>query len=237
MARDGSATAAAPSAALGLAIFAVIPIAASLYARQQRKRDEERRRAASRHRSSVYEEFRGKKYLRPPFPPAVKDMLTRCRLAYLSTVDVDQSSSHLSLMRYTYIPEEEVIVMSTNTKTKKFTMLEKQTGVALLVHDFAQFGDDDDNGGGNSGAGGGEQQTYSITLNGMCHIVGTGPDAERYRAAHLKANPQYPQFIVGEDIAMLCVDVQQARICDIHDRVTKWNVNDGVEGSRGSKLS
>jgi len=127
--------------------------------------------------------------------------------------------------------------MSTNTKTKKFTMLEKQTGVALLVHDFAQFGDDDDNGGGNAGAGGGEQQTYSITLNGMCHIVGTGPDAERYRAAHLKANPQYPQFIVGEDIAMLCVDVQQARICDIHDRVTKWNVNDGVEGSRGSKLS
>mmetsp|Transcript_6135 Transcript_6135/g.11651 ORF Transcript_6135/g.11651 Transcript_6135/m.11651 type:complete len:110 (-) Transcript_6135:18-347(-) len=60
MARDGSATAAAPSAALGLAIFAVIPIAASLYARQKRKRDEERRRAASRHRSSVYEEFRGK---------------------------------------------------------------------------------------------------------------------------------------------------------------------------------
>ena len=136
-------------------------------------------------------------------------------------------------MRYTYIPEEEVIVMSTNTKTKKFTMLEKQTGVALLVHDFAQFGDDD--GGGNDGTGG-EMQTYSITLNGLCHIVGPGPDAERYRAAHLKANPQYPQFIVGKDIAMLCVDVQEARICDIHDRVTKWNVNDGVEGS-GSKVS
>lgn len=109
--------------------------------------------------------------------------------------------------------------MSTRMNTKKYVMLQKQTGVALLVHDFAQFED------GESGGG-----AYSITLNGMCHIV-EGPDADRYRAAHLRANPRYPQFIIGEDIAMLCVDVKEARICDIHDRVTKWNANDGLKGS------
>ena len=121
--------------------------------------------------------------------------------------------------------------MSTNVKTKKYDMLEKQTGVALLVHDFAQFEGD---GGSCDNSTVGKMQTYSITLNGMCHIVQPGPDAERFREAHLKANPQYPQFIVGNDIAMLCVDVQEARICDIHDRVIKWNVNDGVEEAAAS---
>lgn len=109
--------------------------------------------------------------------------------------------------------------MSTNMNTKKFDMLQKQTGVALLVHDFAQFEDDSRERGG-----------YSITLNGLCYIVEPGPDADRYRMAHLKANPRYPQFIIGKDIAILCVDVHTARICDINDRVTKWNANDGVEG-------
>lgn len=32
------------------------------------------------------------------------------------------------------------------------------------------------------------------------------------------------QFIVGNDIAMLRVDVLSARICNINDEVIKWNV-------------
>ncbi len=36
----------------------------------------------------------------------------------------------------------------------------------------------------------------------------------------------YPKFIVGKDIAMLRVDVVSARICNINDEVTKWNVGD-----------
>lgn len=48
--------------------------------------------------------------------------------------------------------------------------------------------------------------------------------AERYRAEHLKNNPDYPQFIVGKDIAMLRIDVLSARICNINDEVIKWNV-------------
>ncbi|KAL7528804.1 hypothetical protein ACHAXR_002646, partial [Thalassiosira sp. AJA248-18] len=76
--------------------------------------------------------------LRPPLPEIVRRVLSRCRFAYLSTVDVDSVSSHLSLMRFTYLPEEEGIIMSTNVKTKKYDMLEKQSGVALLIHDFAE---------------------------------------------------------------------------------------------------
>lgn len=154
--------------------------------------------------------------LKPPFPKEVRDLLSKCHLAYLSTVDSEFSSSHLSLMRFTYMNDEEdgeVVIMSTSMQTKKFEMLKRQQGVALLIHDFGK-GDD-------SGRGG----KYSITLNGECRIV-TGSKAEEYRQVHLQHNPDYPQFIVGENIAILCIDVSSARICNIDDQVIKWNMND-----------
>ena len=155
--------------------------------------------------------------LKPPFPKAVREMLSKCRLAYLSTVDSDKGSSHLSLMRFTYLcdPEDgEVVIMSTNRKTKKFDMLQKQKGVALLVHDFAE----------NTSSSG----LYSITLNGTCNIMTDKVKEESYRQSHLRHNPDYPQFIVGDDIAILRVDVTSARICNIHDQVIKWDVADSA---------
>ncbi|KAL3774429.1 hypothetical protein ACHAW5_001671 [Stephanodiscus triporus] len=167
--------------------------------------------------------------LRPPLPDIVRRVLSRCRFAYLSTVDVDTSSSHLSLMRFTYLPEEETIIMSTNTRTKKYDMLERQGGVALLVHDFSEASCDSGAGGGGvADGGGGSSMTltgeYSITLNGTCSVVKDVVLAENYREVHLRNNPDYPQFIVGKDIAMLRVDVVTARICNISDEVIKWNV-------------
>ncbi|KAG7371313.1 pyridoxamine 5'-phosphate oxidase [Nitzschia inconspicua] len=153
---------------------------------------------------------------KPPFPKKIRNMLSNCRLAYLSTVDAEFSSSHLSLMRFTYWqhPEDgEVVIMSTNRNTKKYEFLKNQKGVALLVHDF---------GSGHDGQG-----MYSITLNGECRILPNGSNkAEEYRQRHLEHNPEYPQFIVGDDIDILCVDVTSARICDIQDQVVQWNVQD-----------
>jgi len=157
--------------------------------------------------------------LKPPFPQEVRDLFSKCRLTYLSTVDAAAGSSHLSLMRFTYLCDEEdgeVVIMSTNMKTKKFEMLQKQKGVALLVHDFQQSP---------SGAKG----MYSITLNGECRIVTEPVKREQYRTAHLDHNPDYPQFIVGDDIAILCIDLTSARICNINDQVIKWDVAKGKE--------
>ena len=53
--------------------------------------------------------------------------------------------------------------MSTNIYTKKYEMLEKQSGVALLIHDFSE---------GNSASDGARLTgEYSITLNGTCSVV------------------------------------------------------------------
>lgn len=74
-------------------------------------------------------------------------------------------------MRFTYLPEEETIIMSTNVKTKKYDMLREQSGVALLIHDFSE-GDY----GGNGAEGRADSLTgeYSITLNGTCSVVEDG---------------------------------------------------------------
>ena len=59
---------------------------------------------------------------------------------------------------------------------------------------------------------------HSITLNGsVCEQK--GELAEQYRAIHLRRNEAYRQFIVGEDIAILTVEITQARVCDVHDSV------------------
>lgn len=194
------------------AIFIAVPMAYfrwQRYTKARRKQEEDNASLSDMAR-------RGSQLLKPPFPELVRTMLSKCRLAYLSTVDTELGSSHLSLMRFTYLndPEDgEIVVMSTNKKTKKFEMLQRQKGVALLVHDFGQQQ-------GNSGAGG----LYSITLNGNCRIVTDGAKEEYYRSKHLAHNPDYPQFIVGDGIAVLCVDVTSARICDINDQVTKWEI-------------
>jgi general stress protein 26 len=196
------------SSLLNVALF-VIPVIGFVFRNEQIRRQQAHDKASL----NAYSDASHIDPLRPPFPPVVQNLLQKCRLAYLSTVDTD--TSHLSLMRFTYIAAEEVIIMSTNKFTKKYDILKKQRGVAVLVHDFG------------GGDGNGSKGEYSITLNGTCSIIEDVDTMERYRKAHLKHNPDYPQFIVGDDIAILCVDVRSARICNIADQVIQWNVADG----------
>jgi hypothetical protein len=187
------------STALTLTLF-VIPI---IYLTHRQKRLSQKRQAYNAERAKERAFLHNltlnpsMQPLRPPLPDVVRNILGRCRFAYLSTMDLDANSSHLSLMRFTYLAEEELsewytfclcysyffsfvrcssyrmfqVLMSTNVYTKKYEMLEKQNGVALLIHDFSD-------GGSTSGS---DDQTnikltgeYSITLNGTCSVVKDG---------------------------------------------------------------
>lgn len=50
------------------------------------------------------------------------------------------------------------------------------------------------------------------------------------RAIHLKNNPDYSQFIAGDDIAVIKIAVEKARMCDINDRVSYWTAREGFIG-------
>jgi len=85
-----------------------------------------------------------------------------------------------------------------------------------LVHDFPH-GDDVE------AVKKAKHSSSTITLNGKCRIL-AGQEETKYRHAHLKHNPEYPQFILGDDIAVLCIHVTSGRICDVNDNVIHWNV-------------
>jgi len=163
----------------------------------------------------------GRDYV-PPLPKPIADALERSRLCFLATAGASLEP-HLSLMRFSYCrglgePEpSEVMVISTQRKTKKFDILTENENVALLVHDFATHNDESNfdyellN----------NRPRYSITLNGRVRVE-EGELAERYRQIHLGSNAGYSQFIVGEDIAIITVHLQRARVCDVNDRVAHF---------------
>jgi len=72
-------------------------------------------------------------------------------------------------------------------------------------------------------------RTCSVTVYGVVRIVEDPTKEEYYRGIHLASNPKYQNFIVGDDIAVLLVDVEAARMCNIHDRVSQWNRVDASE--------
>lgn len=107
---------------------------------------------------------------RPPLPPLVSSMLETTSLCYLSTFGtstVGEPTPHLSLMRFTYVRGEEVVVMSTSTGTRKFEHMRRSPYVAILVHDFPNPARDtasQDPEADRSGC------TFSITLNGKVRL-------------------------------------------------------------------
>lgn len=132
----------------------------------------------------------------PPLPQPVADALGRSRLCFLATAGASLEP-HLSLMRFTYTqgldpaePASEVLVISTQRKTKKFEILTENEKIALLVHDFQTHSD----AANEDYAPVDNRPRYSITLNGTVRVE-EGELAEKYRAVHLSRNAAYKQFI------------------------------------------
>ena len=156
---------------------------------------------------------------RPPFLPEIVTLLKSSVLCYLSSL-TDTGSPHLSLMNFTYSPEDEKIIMSTRRDTTKYRAVLRDRRVAVLVHDFPAAHLERVAAARSSGEKEGE--TFSITLYGTVKVE-TGADAEKYRAAHLDRNPDQRQFIVGAGIAVLTILVDSAKICNQADQVKHWN--------------
>mmetsp|Transcript_60386 Transcript_60386/g.107576 ORF Transcript_60386/g.107576 Transcript_60386/m.107576 type:complete len:243 (-) Transcript_60386:76-804(-) len=170
----------------------------------------------------------------PPFPPELVQLLESTSLCYLSTSGLGDSPEaagdpHLSLMLFTYYNDEEdreVIIMTTRRDTKKLQNILANPKAAILLHDFpAAKGDFEDTGSPNGGRK--YSRTSSITVYGKMRVLDNGSMTEqKYRNIHSKSNPKYQQFIVGENIAVLLVVVESARICNVDDKVTMWSVKE-----------
>ena len=147
----------------------------------------------------------------PPLPKEAVNILQISKLCHLATCT--DNEPHLSLMNFTYYQLDEVIILCTRRNTKKYFQLLNCKKVAILVHDFPHIETENQ-----------YNQTFSITLNGIVSLLQDNDESSiKYRNIHLNKNPKYEQFIIGNDIAVIIVKIDSARICDIKDKVTYWN--------------
>jgi len=154
--------------------------------------------------------------IEPPFPDEVLEILLSTSSCQLG-VTLPDGTSHLCLMIFTYIPKEQRIILSTRRDTAKFQAISLLTRVTLLLHDLK---------GRDAAAARLPATTHSITLYGEVAIL-ADEDSEAYRSAHLaRHGSEYQQFIVGENVAMLSVSVESARICNSRDQVKRWSKRD-----------
>eukprot|EP00040_Diaphanoeca_grandis_P034369 m.212895 g.212895 ORF g.212895 m.212895 type:complete len:212 (-) comp33136_c0_seq5:30-665(-) len=146
----------------------------------------------------------------PPLPECVCDVLSKLSLCYLATVE--GGFPHLCLMNFTFVKrKQESIIMTTRKNTKKYQAIVENRNVSILVSDFSHIKDT-------------APGTVAITLSGKVNLP-EGDEADRLRQLHVENNPNYRQFIVGDDIAVFTVTIDRARICDIKDNVQHWAAN------------
>jgi hypothetical protein len=103
--------------------------------------------------------------------------------------------------------------MSTRIDTKKYEAIVKNPKVAILIHDF----DSKRNDTSSQSLG-----TFSVTIYGEI-TVASGDRAESLRSKHLEINPSYEQFICGEGKAILAIQPNFARLCNLQDNVSMWS--------------
>ena len=60
------------------------------------------------------------------------------------------------------------------------------------------------------------------TLNAVLGRTQSGERAEKYRQLHLANNLSSRQFILGENIGIVSISIQTARLCNVQDKVTYW---------------
>lgn len=148
----------------------------------------------------------------------VEQLLTNAGFVHLGTCHNNQPN--VTLMNYTYIADEQAIVLTTRKSSTTYINLSQNPLVSVLVHDWVTA---------RSRVVGGEPSllellqninqneisSMSVTLNGSAREVADIAEAEKYLAKHEKANPDAKQFIENQDIALLLVTFKEVKVTEV----------------------
>jgi len=126
----------------------------------------------------------------------VKALLENEKLCMMATSWEDKP--YLSLMNFTYIEEENTIVLSTRRNSKKYFNIQKNKYMSLLVYSSSQG--------------------LSATLLGRVLTLEVDEE-EYYRALHMKKN-NMPQFILGDHIGLIVFSIEDIVVSNSQDQVS-----------------
>ncbi len=133
-------------------------------------------------------------------------LLNNQKFCFLGTSYTEKP--HVSLMNFTYCPEEKVIILSSRKDTAKVIHIRGNPNVSILVSNLA------DN----------SSNPISCTIQGSAKILKPGDDA-RFREKHYNKNRDMSGFIIGKNIIVIKVEISHILVSDSHDKVWEWPAN------------
>ena len=142
-------------------------------------------------------------------PVEVEKLLKTENFCFLATSYQDYP--HVCLMNFTYLADEELIILSSRKDTTKVNHIKSNPDVALLLYNL----------------GGSGEMPISCTLNGTATLV--SPDSNpHYRKYHYKKHLHMGTFIMGENISVITVRIKHAALSDVEDKVRTWTQDSSV---------
>ena len=136
-------------------------------------------------------------------PHEILNLLKTQKFCSLATCYQDEP--HVSLMNFTYLAEEELIILSSREDTTKVRQIKKSPSVAILLFSL----------------GGEGKLPLSCTLYGTASVI--SPDKEKfYRENHFRKNPDMGKFIMEENICVMTVSIRKAVLSDVEDSLRTW---------------
>lgn len=136
-------------------------------------------------------------------PAQLLQLLEREKFCFLATSY--ENHPHISLMNFTYLPEEKLIILSSRANTTKVKYMKKNPSVALLLYSLDTEG----------------QPPVSCTLYGTAQVV--NPEKDRlFKESHYGKHRDMGNFIHGENISVITVRIEHAALSDLDDRVYTW---------------
>ncbi len=138
--------------------------------------------------------------------PEILKLLQTENFCFLATSY--QDLPHLSLMNFTYLTEENLIILSSRADTTKVRYMKKNPETALLLCHLE----------------GNEQPAVSCTLYGTATVLQADKDLY-YREIHYKNNKDMGKFIRGDNISIIMFQIKHAAISNLDDRVYSWTAN------------
>ncbi len=127
----------------------------------------------------------------------IKTLLKNNKLCSMATCCDEKP--YLSLMNYTYLESENIVILSSRKNSKKYSNIQKNKNISLLVFS--------------------NSPKKSATLLGTALIINSKDEKEDYyRQLHMN-NCNMPQFILGEDIKLIIFKIEEIIISDSKDNV------------------
>ncbi len=133
-------------------------------------------------------------------PVEVTQLLCDQRLGVLCTSFDHQP--HASLMAFTYLPDEQAVLLATRRDTTKSQNIERNPRVSFLVFRSPT----------RSEAG------CSCTLSGAARFIPEDA-ASQYRKRHQERHPNLPAFTTRDLLTLVRIDVKRISFADAEDRV------------------